>query len=183
MKKVFFAAGLAAVICLTGCNALYEKFGTTPEELHDLAVEKVTDYAEDAINKKIESSANSKRKPSKTEVYHVQIVQEKVRRQEKVVFLIPPRKVERSRRGALFFYASTNSLAAQLLQFNSNVAGIVGCAFLTIFWNVLSGIFWVVSSSKRQKFTSISIAKASAPSCIFLSSSASWTIFFNNSLA
>ena len=58
MKKVLFAAGFAAVICLTGCNALYEKFGTTPEELHDLAVEKVTDYAEDAINKKIEKSEN-----------------------------------------------------------------------------------------------------------------------------
>lgn len=58
MRKVFFAAGLAAVICLTGCNALYEKFGTTPEELHDLAVEKVTDYAEDALAQKIDASAN-----------------------------------------------------------------------------------------------------------------------------
>ena len=56
MKKVFFAAGFAAVVCLTGCTALYDKFGSTPEELHDLAVEKVTDYAEDAINKKIDTS-------------------------------------------------------------------------------------------------------------------------------
>ena len=56
MKKMLFAAGVAAVVCLTGCTALYDKFGSTPEELHDLAVEKVTDYAEDAINKKIDNS-------------------------------------------------------------------------------------------------------------------------------
>lgn len=58
MRKVFFAAGFATVICLTGCNALYENFGTTPAAVHNAAVEKVSEYAEAAINKKIESSAN-----------------------------------------------------------------------------------------------------------------------------
>ena len=58
MKKLFRIIGIAAAVALTGCNALYEKFGTTPDELHDLAVEKVTDYAETAINKKIENSEN-----------------------------------------------------------------------------------------------------------------------------
>lgn len=58
MKKLFRIIGIAAAVALTGCNAIYEKFGTSPEELHDLAVEKVTDYAETAINKKIENSEN-----------------------------------------------------------------------------------------------------------------------------
>ena len=58
MRKSFLIVGIAAAVALTGCNALYEKFGTTPDELHDLAVEKVTDYAETAINKKIENSEN-----------------------------------------------------------------------------------------------------------------------------
>ena len=58
MRKLFLIVGIAAAVALTGCNALYEKFGTSPEELHDLAVEKVTDYAETAINKKIENSEN-----------------------------------------------------------------------------------------------------------------------------
>ena len=58
MKKLFLIVGIAAAVALTGCNAIYEKFGTSPDELHDLAVEKVTDYAETAINKKIENSEN-----------------------------------------------------------------------------------------------------------------------------
>ena len=58
MRKLFQILALAAAFALTGCSALYEKFGTSPEELHDLAVEKVTDYAETAINKKIENSEN-----------------------------------------------------------------------------------------------------------------------------
>ena len=58
MRKLFLIVGIAAAVALTGCNAIYEKFGTSPDELHDLAVEKVTDYAETAINKKIENSEN-----------------------------------------------------------------------------------------------------------------------------
>lgn len=56
MKKLFLIVGFAAAVCLTGCDALYKKFGTSPKELHDLAVEKVTAYAEDAINEKIDKS-------------------------------------------------------------------------------------------------------------------------------
>lgn len=58
MRKLFLIIGITAAVALTGCSALYERFGTSPEELHDLAVEKVTDYAEAAITKKIESSEN-----------------------------------------------------------------------------------------------------------------------------
>lgn len=56
MKKLFVVMGFAAAVCLTGCDALYKKVGTSPKELHDLAVEKVTAYAEDAINEKIDKS-------------------------------------------------------------------------------------------------------------------------------
>ena len=56
MKKLFLIVGFAVAVCLTGCDALYKKVGTTPSGLHDLAVEKVTAYAEEAINKKIDKS-------------------------------------------------------------------------------------------------------------------------------
>ena len=49
---VFFA------ITLTGCAGVYSAFGTTPEEVHKIAVQKVTDYAEAAVTKKIEASEN-----------------------------------------------------------------------------------------------------------------------------
>ena len=57
MKKYLLAlvAAIAGSV-ITGCTAIYEKFGTSPDELHDIAVQKVTDYAENAINKKIEAS-------------------------------------------------------------------------------------------------------------------------------
>lgn len=68
MRKVFFAAGFATVICLTGCNALYENFGTTPAAVHNAAVEKVSEYAEAAINKKIENLSDEGKAKLKAEV-------------------------------------------------------------------------------------------------------------------
>ena len=52
----FFAALLVG--SMTGCAGIYSTFGTTPEEVHNAAVKKVSDYAEAAINKKIEASEN-----------------------------------------------------------------------------------------------------------------------------
>ena len=55
-KTTIIAAALAAV--LSGCAGIYSMCGTTPEEVHNAAVAKVSEYAEAAINKKIEKSAN-----------------------------------------------------------------------------------------------------------------------------
>jgi len=49
---VFFA------LALTGCAGVYSALGTTPEEVHNVAVQKVGDYAEAAVTKKIEASEN-----------------------------------------------------------------------------------------------------------------------------
>lgn len=51
---------IIAIIGITaaGCAKIYAAFGTTPEEVHQIAVQKVSDYAEAAINKKIEASEN-----------------------------------------------------------------------------------------------------------------------------
>ena len=50
---------IIAIIGLTaGCARVYDLFGTTPEEVHTRAVQTVSDYAESAINKKIEDSEN-----------------------------------------------------------------------------------------------------------------------------
>ena len=53
---VSFVSALALAIVLSACGPIYEKYGTTPEEVHKLAVEKVTSYAEDYVIKKIEAS-------------------------------------------------------------------------------------------------------------------------------
>lgn len=51
---------IIAIIGLTaaGCARAYDLFGTTPEEVHKIAVQKVSDFAEAAVNKKIEASEN-----------------------------------------------------------------------------------------------------------------------------
>lgn len=56
-KKTTVVATVLAVI-LSGCAGIYSTFGTTPEEVHNAAVAKVSEYAEAAINKKIEASEN-----------------------------------------------------------------------------------------------------------------------------
>lgn len=60
MKKQI-VIGTAAIILAaigTGCAGIYNLFGTTPEAVHNAAVEKVSEYAEAAINRKIEKSEN-----------------------------------------------------------------------------------------------------------------------------
>ena len=49
----FFVAAFA-----TGCKAIYSAFGTTPEAVHTRTVQTVADYAEAAVNRKIDASAN-----------------------------------------------------------------------------------------------------------------------------
>lgn len=64
MSDKFFAAAAIAVTFIVvifavgtaGCAKIYATFGTTPEEVHKIAVQKVSDYAEAAIAKKIEAS-------------------------------------------------------------------------------------------------------------------------------
>lgn len=64
MQDKFFAAAAVAIAFLVvifavgtaGCAKLYATFGTTPEEVHKIAVQKVSDFAEAAVNKKIEAS-------------------------------------------------------------------------------------------------------------------------------
>ena len=55
-NKIILAATLALV--MTGCAGIYTVCGTTPEEVHNVAVAKVSEYAESAINRKIEKSEN-----------------------------------------------------------------------------------------------------------------------------
>ena len=60
MKKKILI-GTAAIILAaigTGCAGMYNLFGTTPEAVHNAAVKKVSEYAEAAINRKIEKSDN-----------------------------------------------------------------------------------------------------------------------------
>jgi len=57
MKKTIICTIVAMLaVVLTGCKGIYATFGTTPEEVHDMAVQKVSDYAEAAVNRKIEKS-------------------------------------------------------------------------------------------------------------------------------
>lgn len=59
MKKNIVCIIVAALaVTLTGCKGIYTAFGTTPEEVHNAAVQKVSDYAEAAVNRKIEKSDN-----------------------------------------------------------------------------------------------------------------------------
>lgn len=60
MKKymISITAGLVLGATLTGCASLYDKFGLSPEEVHAAAVQKLSDYAESAVNKKIDKSTN-----------------------------------------------------------------------------------------------------------------------------
>ena len=61
MKKQIVIGTVAAIILAaigTGCAGIYNFFGTTPEAVHNAAVEKVSEYAEAAINRKIEKSDN-----------------------------------------------------------------------------------------------------------------------------
>ena len=57
MKNIVaFIAIIATTFIVVGCAQMYGLFGTTPEEVHTRAVQTVSDYAEAAINKKIETS-------------------------------------------------------------------------------------------------------------------------------
>lgn len=58
MNKVTIFTVVCAVICvvMTGCNFIYDKYNVTPEEAHNRAVEKVTNYVENYVVKKIEAS-------------------------------------------------------------------------------------------------------------------------------
>lgn len=59
MKKAIIATAIAfTAVCLTGCSTIYGWFNTTPEQAHQYAVEKVTDYVENYVVKKIEKSDN-----------------------------------------------------------------------------------------------------------------------------
>lgn len=49
---------VTVALTLTGCAGVYSALGTTPEEVHNVAVKKVSDYAEAAVTKKIEASEN-----------------------------------------------------------------------------------------------------------------------------
>lgn len=49
---------VTVALTLTGCAGFYSALGTTPEEVHTVAVQKVSDYAEAAVTKKIEASDN-----------------------------------------------------------------------------------------------------------------------------
>lgn len=54
MKNTIIAAVLA--VAISGCAGIYSMCGTTPEEVHNAAVAKVSEYAEAAINDRIEDS-------------------------------------------------------------------------------------------------------------------------------
>ena len=63
MKKrigMFGAAAVAVAIMglATGCQAVYTALGTDAESVHNAAIEKVSEYAEKAANKKIDESEN-----------------------------------------------------------------------------------------------------------------------------
>ena len=61
MKKIIVIIAIVAFFAVaftTGCKAIYTAFGTTPETVHTRAVTAVADYAEAAVNRKIDASAN-----------------------------------------------------------------------------------------------------------------------------
>ena len=58
MKKCIVCSAAALALTLSGCAGFYSALGTTPEEVHNAAVEKVSDYAEAALAQKIDASAN-----------------------------------------------------------------------------------------------------------------------------
>ena len=58
MGKIIVVAALAVAFVVAGCAGLYSAFDTTPEEVHLAAVRKVGEFAEAALNKKIEASEN-----------------------------------------------------------------------------------------------------------------------------
>ena len=59
MKRQIVIGTAAVIVAIgTGCAGIYNLFGTTPEAVHNAAVEKVSEYAESAINRKIEKSEN-----------------------------------------------------------------------------------------------------------------------------
>ena len=58
MKKKTTVVATVLAVVLSGCAGIYSMCGTTPEEVHNAAVAKVSEYAEAAINKKIEASEN-----------------------------------------------------------------------------------------------------------------------------
>ena len=60
MKKQIIIGTAAIMLAAigSGCAGIYNLFGTTPEAVHNAAVEKVSEYAEAAINRKIEKSEN-----------------------------------------------------------------------------------------------------------------------------
>ena len=56
MKNAVAITAVAFAFALAGCAGFYSALGTTPEAVHNAAVQKVSDYAEAAINRKIEAS-------------------------------------------------------------------------------------------------------------------------------
>lgn len=58
MKNIVAIVAVAIAFTVSGCAGLYSALGITPEEVHTRAVQTVSDYAEAAINRKIEASEN-----------------------------------------------------------------------------------------------------------------------------
>ncbi len=59
MKKYIFTITIAAVMVFAaGCAGIYGAFQTDATAVHDAAVAKITEYAETALNKKIDNSEN-----------------------------------------------------------------------------------------------------------------------------
>ena len=80
MKKLITSAAVAAGLCVGAvCATVYSWFGTTPEQAHQYAVEKVTDYAENYVVKKIQKSDNL------TEAGKVKLVAETARIKQEIL--------------------------------------------------------------------------------------------------
>ena len=63
MKSKIGMFGMAAIAVAimgtaTGCSTIYTALGTDAESVHNAAVEKVSEYAEKAVDKKIDASEN-----------------------------------------------------------------------------------------------------------------------------
>ena len=59
MKKIFETAiAIASISLISGCASLYSAFGTNSEEVREVAIQKINEYAEKAIEKKIDESEN-----------------------------------------------------------------------------------------------------------------------------
>ena len=56
MKKNISVLGVCTALLMTGCTWLGQATGKTPEELHNEAVQKVTEYAEKLAVDKIDKS-------------------------------------------------------------------------------------------------------------------------------